>query len=215
MKLTILGASGGVGRELVTQAVERGHAVRAVVRRPTAFPAGVETSVVEDVTDVKQIAPLIADAQVVLSALGLRRRHASNPWSRIVSPIDLTSRFAAALVEAIREKGISPRVIVVSAAGVGESRPRMSGLLRWMFDHSNVGVAYADLDRMENVLRESPLDWIAARPVTLNHRQRSGKVREVEYYGATAQVSRADVAWWMLEQAQKNRIATRTPMIAS
>lgn len=38
MNLTIFGASGGVGRELVAQAVARGHRVRAIMRRPAPVP---------------------------------------------------------------------------------------------------------------------------------------------------------------------------------
>ena len=42
MKLALLGATGGVGREVLSQAVAAGHAVTAVVRNPAKLPAHVD-----------------------------------------------------------------------------------------------------------------------------------------------------------------------------
>ena len=39
MRLLIFGASGQSGRELVRQALERGHAVTAFVRQPSGIPS--------------------------------------------------------------------------------------------------------------------------------------------------------------------------------
>jgi putative NADH-flavin reductase len=216
MRLTIFGATGGVGRELVAQAIAAGHQVRAVMRRPTAVPESVESRLIDDVTFADAIRAAIADTDVVLSALGQRRRMPSNPWSRITSPIDLNERFAKALVEAIGVGPARPRVIVVSAGGVGDSRAKLGGLVRFMFDHSNIGVAYRDLERMERVLAASNLDWCAVRPTTLNNRKWTGRVRETDRYGLTHSIARADVAWWMLEHLKSDAAASnRTPMITA
>ena len=42
MKLTIVAATGGIGRQLVGQAVTVGHDVIAVVRDPGRLPAGAQ-----------------------------------------------------------------------------------------------------------------------------------------------------------------------------
>src|SRR4051794_16542792 len=42
MKLTIVAATGGIGRHLVGQALAAGHDVTAVARRPEAVPAGAQ-----------------------------------------------------------------------------------------------------------------------------------------------------------------------------
>jgi putative NADH-flavin reductase len=216
MKLTIFGASGGVGRELVQQAVDAGHEVLAVVRSnaTTPFDPRAERRVADDLRDTAGVADAVRGADAVLSAVGLRRRNPNNPWSKIVSPTDLTSRFAQSLVEVLPRESPSARVIVVSAAGVGDSRPKMSGVLRWMFDHSNVGVAYLDLDRMEMVLRSSSLDWMAVRPVTLTNGRRSGQVRIKQTYGLMDKISRADVAGYMLGVLNRPLDSERTPIIA-
>lgn len=217
MKLCIFGASGGVGRELVEQAGQAGHQVRAVVRDGSsiAVKGDIEVVSVSNVTSVDVIGRAVAGCDAVLSALGLRRSNPNNPWSRVVSPVDLTSRFARALVDSLLRENPSARVIVVSAAGVADSRPHMNAVLRWMFDHSNIGIAYADLAKMEAVLQSSPLDWTAVRPVTLTNGKPTDRVKVIEHYGLFSKIRRADVAAWMLEQLSAPARPTRTPMIAN
>jgi len=51
MRTLITGASGFVGRALVTELLRCGHAVRAVVRRPAEFPAGIEAVNAGEITE--------------------------------------------------------------------------------------------------------------------------------------------------------------------
>lgn len=217
MKITLFGASGGVGRELVSQAADADHHVRAVVRSSAA--AGVDpraqVMVVDDLTSHDAVAQAIHGADAVLSAVGLRRRNPNNPWSKLVSPADLTSRFAQVLTQTLPRENAAARLIVVSAAGVGDSRPHMSRPLRWLFDHSNIGVAYADLAKMEAVPRASSLNWMAVRPVTLTNGRGRGQVRTVQNYGLMNRIARADVAAFMLRALADRSDPGRTPMIAS
>ena len=79
MNLTILGATGGTGRELTRQALERGHEVTAIARHPERLelPTGDQPDsgrlhrVPADALDPGQIAAALKGAQVVLSGLGL------------------------------------------------------------------------------------------------------------------------------------------------
>ena len=71
MKLLIVGATGGTGRHLVTQALERGHQVTALVRRPSrAEPRPGLTSAVGDVLDPGSLDRVMQGQEAVLSALG-------------------------------------------------------------------------------------------------------------------------------------------------
>ncbi len=200
MKLLVLGASGGVGVHVVAQAVQAGHTVMAVVREGTPFdpPAGV-TVVRDDVLREGALAAVVPGHDAVLSSLGLKRRHVWNPWSAPTSPPDLTSRAARLLVAAMSAAGVS-RVVAVSAAGVGDSAPRMNPVMRGLVGWSTIGVAYRDLAEMERVYADAPgIDAVCLRPVTLTNGPRTGRVREVDHFGATMRISRADVAFAMLE----------------
>lgn len=202
MRLLILGASGGCGRWLARLAAERGHDVAVVVRPTTIFdaPAGV---VVHrgDPADAALLDRVLPGRDAVLSALGLRRAGRS-PWAPLLSPPDLTERVARALVPAMRAHGV-PRLVAISAGGVGDSRERLGWPVRRLVATANVGVAYRDLERMEGVLEASGLDWLAVRPVTLAGGPPRRTARAVPRYGLASLVRRSEVAAWMLDAVER------------
>ena len=77
---------------------------------------------------------------------------------------------------------------------------------------ANVGIAYRDLTAMERVFADSGLDWCCPRPTRLTRGPRTRRVKIVESFPMTAAISRADVAWWILEHAAQP-IRERTLMI--
>ena len=93
MKVVIFGAAGGVGAHLVELAVQAGHEVTAVSRKPMPLPAGTR-AVTADVLDADIVDRAVAGQDAVLSALGIRRVSQTNPWSPLASPPDFTERTA-------------------------------------------------------------------------------------------------------------------------
>lgn len=75
MRIAVLGATGKVGHLIVEQALERGHEVVALVRRPAAYSPP-QRGAVEvrraDVTDPGSF-PGLDDVDVVISALGISK----------------------------------------------------------------------------------------------------------------------------------------------
>ncbi|MDV7216720.1 NAD(P)-dependent oxidoreductase, partial [Streptomyces prunicolor] len=68
MKLTVFGATGGIGQEIVRQALASGHEVTAVVRDParlTVRGAGLEVFRA-DLTDPEAVRPAVAGRDAVL-----------------------------------------------------------------------------------------------------------------------------------------------------
>jgi putative NADH-flavin reductase len=212
MKLVAFGASGNCGAHFVRLAAAHGHQVTAVVRATTAYepPAGVAVAR-GDVLDAAFVAGVIRGQDAVMSALGMRYKH---PWARRESPDDFTSRATAHIIAGMKAAGVA-RIVLISAAGVGDSRPRMNLPMRLMLRVSNVGKAYADMERVEALLRASGLDWQAIRPTTLTHAPRTGRVRVVDGYPVTAQIPREDVATFMLAELESPEIAHRTPIITA
>lgn len=210
MHVIVFGASGHVGAYFVRLAAERGHRVTAVVRGQTQHetPSGVEL-VRGDVLDPAFARSVVPGHDTVVSGVGMRYAH---PWAKRRSPDDLTARATANLVGAMRAAGVR-RIAIVSAAGVGDSRPGLNVTMRVMLAVSNVGVAYADLERAEAVLRESDLDWQAVRPTRLTHAARTDRVRLADRFATTGSIGREDVAAFMLRELEQPAFTSRTPLI--
>jgi uncharacterized protein YbjT (DUF2867 family) len=216
MKVLILGASGGCGKWVTQLAAERGHSVTAVIRTQTPFslPGGAH-EIRGDVLASGFLDNVLSAERydAVVSCVGIRRKRPWSPWSRLISPPDLTKRLATLLIPAMQQHG--PRkLIAISAAGVGDSASRMSKINAWLFANSKVGIAYRDLEEMEKRLAASELDWQAVRPATLTNGKLTNGAREIDFYGATTRISRADVGAWIVNQLDRP-ISNSTPMIAS
>lgn len=210
MNVLVLGASGGVGRHVVRLAAEQGHALTVVSRTALEVPAGVRL-VVDDVARPGCLDAVMPGQQAVLSSLGIKRKNPANPWSALASPPDFSSRTARLIVDAMRAHGVR-RVIAVSAAGVGDSAPGLNLVMRVMLATSRVGDGYRDLEALERVYAGSGLDWCCPRPTRLTNGPQTGRVRVIDDFPMTAAISRADVAWWMVEHLA-GPLEPRTPTI--
>jgi hypothetical protein len=117
VKIAVLGATGQTGRLVVDQAVERGHEVFALVRRPAAAPWSGGVHVVQaDVTVPSSVLAAVADVDVVISALGVVK--GQDP--RILSD-------GAAVVASSGK-----RVVWLGALGAGATTGKLGGLNDWL-----------------------------------------------------------------------------------
>lgn len=212
MKLFVLGASGATGRRVLAEALKRNHTVVAHVRKslniqgPTYVRGDMDSDAVKD---------KLAGTDAVISCLGLRRKSAKNPFSALVSPDDLLESTIRSLVPVMHDVGVR-KLVCISAAGVGDSKWKVNLPFRFVIAISKIGVAYSDMNQMENVLSNSGLDWMAVRPVTLTDDEATGRVNTVDYYGMSSKISRADVAKYMLDRvSEPGSFLNRTPMIAN
>lgn len=204
MKLTIFGATGGIGRHLVDQAIAAGHDVTAVARNPDSLPAQVRPVRADLATaEPATLASAVGGADAVLSALGPRSK----------AEYGIATTGTRAIVGAMQAAG-TRRVVVVSAAPVGTvatpRRPRPPKhdpgdgfVVRHLLSPLITAALrdlYADLALMEDLLAGSGLDWTAVRPPRLTNKAATGAYRTA--YGRNVRrgltVSRADVAHLML-----------------
>lgn len=198
MRLAVLGATGGTGRNVVDQAVAAGHKVTAVVRDPARLDlAAPELEIVSaDVLDPDALEPPLTGSEAVISCLGAR------------SKVD--AGFAASshrsVIRAMHGAGVS-RILAISAAPVappgdpGEG-PVTRVVLKPMM-RAFLGPVYADLEGMEEYIRESGLDWTILRPPRLTGKPRTGRYRTAtnQQVRGGSSISRADLADAMLRAA--------------
>jgi len=204
MKLTIVAATGGVGAELLKQAVAAGHDVTAVVRNPGKLSRQVRTVTADlAAADPAALESAIARPDAVLSGLG--------PHSN--ADAGIASQGTRPIVAAMKATGVR-RIVAVSAAPVGTvpsmSRPSPPKhdpgdgfFMRHLFSQiakARFGKVYDDLAQMEDILAGSGLDWTVVRPPQLTDKPLTGSYRTA--YGQNLRgglsVPRADVAHLML-----------------
>ncbi|MFK4089334.1 NAD(P)-dependent oxidoreductase [Kribbella sp. NPDC020789] len=206
MKLTVFGATGGIGQHLLDQAVTQGHDVTAVVRDPAKL-AGRPVHVVQAAdlatAELDTLLPGVEGADAVLSALGPPNNAAAG----------VASKGTTAIIAAMRTAG-TRRLIVVSAAPVGTTPsparphpplhdPGDGPFLRYLMYPIIKAVLrsqYLDLAVMEDVVRDSNLDWTILRPVQLTDKPATGTYRTAvgQNLRGGRYVARADVAHAML-----------------
>jgi len=203
-KLTIVAATGRVGRQLLEQAVAAGHDVTAVARNPGKLTRQVRT-VTADLAAANPAAleAAVAGADAVLSALGPH----SNADAGIAAP------GTRSIVAAMQATGVR-RIVVVSAAPVStvasagnphppKHDPGDGFFMRHLFSRiasTMFGKVYDDLALMEDILRDSGLDWTIVRPPRLTDKPPTGAYRTAVDRNLRGgfSVSRADVAQLML-----------------
>jgi putative NADH-flavin reductase len=197
MRLAIFGGTGGTGRCLIEQALERGDTVTALVRQPDALgELGAKIHVVAgDVLDPGDVAATVSGAEVVFSALGIgMHRHATVVYSHGTTNV----------LDAMRAEGVR-RLMVVSTSSLEIPAPtRFAEWLLSQFLHRLLSKPYADMALMEQRVRESAADWTLLRAARLTNGRRTGGVYRTATNGRLGgcwSISRADVADYLLRHA--------------
>jgi len=206
MRVLIIGASGGTGRQLVHQALERGHEVTALVRNPSKLDMQHERLTVTqgNVLDYPAVAAAVEGQQAVLSALGHKR------W---ILPSTILSDGTKNVIRAMEAHGVR-RFVCETSLGVGDSRGRL-GLYYTLFTIPVIVFFYfRDKERQEQNIKESSLEWVIVRPGQLTNGRKRGVYRhglQVGHWLWTVRISRADVADFMLNQLTDDQYLHSTP----
>ena len=191
MKLFVIGATGRTGREIVQQALERGHYVTAFVRSPESMTLKNDrlTVLKGDAMDENQLFEAMQNHDAVLSALGPRK---------VFKPSSLLHDSALATTRAMKRAGVK-RLLVLSAAAHFPGIPNriVSFVLR---SHMR------DSRAMEEVVQVSGLDWTIARPPRLteedytSYRRREGAAPKMGFT-----LARKAVAAFMLDAIEQQK----------
>jgi uncharacterized protein len=192
MHIAVLAASGGTGHQLALQALERGHTVTAIARRP----AGLELPVSErlfrtagDVRDAASIARAVGAADVVVSGLGVVRGE----------PSGILLAGANALIQAG-----PPRIIWLGAFGTGPSAARASAFARGVMGLA-LRAQMSDKVAADSAMLSAGATVFHAGPLTngpLSTTYRVVELSDVPRRLFAASISRATVASAMLDSAE-------------
>lgn len=199
--ILIMGATSGIGRCALDEAVRRQLSVRAMARSADSLTA---TEFVEpfkgDATAPEDVARALEGTRAVIYALGITERLAML-WEEET----LFSETTRVLIDAMSAAGVS-RLVVVTGFGAGRSKTAMSWVEK-TGHRAILGKPYADKDRQEALIEASSLEWTIVRPVILTKGARYEDyrvLRDPETW-RNGLISRASVAHYLLDAVEEGR----------
>ncbi|MFN2421779.1 MAG: NAD(P)-dependent oxidoreductase [Gemmatimonadota bacterium] len=208
-RILIVGATGGTGRQLVAQALKRGHSVTALVRDPSKLQ--LEHSRLRvlrgDVLDYASVEAAVSGQDAVISALGHKR---------YFYPTRILSDGTRNILRAMEAHGVH-RLVCQTSLGIGDSAGRMGLYYTFLVIPFVVPLYFWDKTRQERLIAESQADWVIVRPGKLTNAEARGRYRHGSRVGnfiGTVRISRADVADFMLNQLTDDTYLRAAPGVA-
>jgi len=210
MKIAIFGATGETGRQLVEQALAAGYQVVAYVRNPSKLNTKHEnlTIVQGELADQAIIERAVSAADAIISVLGPRRGSKGKPITRGLQNI----------IEAMKKQGVR-RLNISSTLSARDPNdlPDFKAKALVSLVKLTMHAAYEEIVSVTDTVRKSDLYWTIVRLITLNNNPESGKVR-VGHLGkgeVGLRISRADLAEFLLKQAQDTKYLRQAPVISN
>lgn len=206
MNILVIGATRGIGRQVVLQALTAGNQVTAMARRLVSLPEGKRLRPVQgDILDEAAVQTAVAgqDAVVLTVACG--------PG---LTPVSLFSNGTAHVLRAMRHHGVD-KLVCVTGIGAGDSR----GHGGFFYDRIILPVLlrgmYADKERQERLVRDSGCDWVIVRPGFLTNGPLTKTYSVYTHLAGVraGRISRADVAHFILGQLEHMHHRHTTPLV--
>ena len=191
MRIAVLGASSGIGRELVLQATAAGHHAVAVARSIGSEAAGNVTPIKGSILDRVVAEQAVTGADAVAWCVGVKTLGPA-----FLRTVTVFSEGTRRVIQAMNGAGVN-RLAVITGIGAGESRGHGGLLYDWIGLPLIVGAIYADKDRQEAIVKASDLDWTIVRPTLLTNGPHTGDYRvltTLEGVHGGGRISRADCA---------------------
>jgi putative NADH-flavin reductase len=212
MSIVVSGANGPTGRLLVAHALAAGHQVIAVTRRPDKFPQQHPNLTVAraDVLDASAVEGVVSGADAILSTLGA-------PYGR--KQVAVYSVGVRNILTAMERHQVRRLVVVSSSA----TNPKPYADAGFFFNRVvqpfvvNVlgKTVYEDMRRMEELIRNSEVDWTIVRPSGLFDADFVSDYELAENHIAGRFTARSDLAAAMLAQIDDERYVRKILAIAT
>ncbi len=211
MKIAVFGSTGGIGRHIVEKALEKGYSVNAYARNKDKLHLEDKSLniFIGQVDNYQQIKNCITDCDVVINALGISMKPGVVDNSSIIAHENI--------IKAMKELGVT-RLIDWSTPTIKSEKDKNSfitivpGVLAGIF----LSNAKKTLVNVANQVLTSDLEWTIVRFMAPKNTPFTGDVKIG--YGDTKMsfnISRADIAYFMLEQVESDKYIYEMPIIGS
>ncbi|MDO3642684.1 MAG: NAD(P)-dependent oxidoreductase [Mucilaginibacter sp.] len=155
MKIAIFGATGNIGSRVVTEALNRGHDVTAVMRHPEDYTQIHDHLYVTkgDIFNSQDVEAAVFDHDAVVSAYNFTKGATPSTIVEIAVP----------LLNGLKQAGVR-RLIVVGGAGSLEVAPGVQLVDSPGFPEEFKPAALAHRDALKEYQKEKEIDWTYISP---------------------------------------------------
>jgi putative NADH-flavin reductase len=199
MKLLVVGASRGIGLEILKQGVSAGHQISAIARSPESISLSSETLKIikGDILDKHTVDEAVKGQDAVCITIGIKPTR---------QPVSVFSEGTKVVVEAMKNHSCKV-LLCITGLGAGDSRGHGGFLYDKIINPLLLKRIYEDKDRQEEIVRNSGLEWTIVRPGFLTNGPITGKYLVLnDMNGVKAKkISRADVADFILSEATQRK----------
>jgi putative NADH-flavin reductase len=207
MNVLVLGATGRLGRRIVTQALAAGHDVTAMVRNPAKVKLKHERlRVIQgNAFDSNALDRALQGQQAAIYSLG-RSLH--------FLPTRFFSDSTRILIAAMEKQRVR-RLVCVTGIGAGDSWGHGGIIYDFLIYPLITRPTYKDKDRQEELIRRSALNWVIVRPASFAHFSLGRKLRvATNLKGVTIRsVTLADTAQFVVQQLTSDQYLGQTPLV--
>mgnify|MGYP003636899402 CR=1 FL=1 len=217
MKILILGATGRTGKWILAEALEQGYKVNCLVRKPEEINQNHSALKIYKGSpeSISELESALKGCDAIISALNISRK-SDFPWSKLRTPKTFLSDVMKNIITLSTKIKID-RIVVCSAWGVADTEKEIPLWFNWFIKNSNIGVAYKDHERQENLLKSSTLNWTIVRPSGLVDLSKSQTI--IESYNNEPKpkitISRKSVAEFMVQTLSDEKLIGKAPVISA
>jgi uncharacterized protein YbjT (DUF2867 family) len=209
MKLVVFGATGLTGGLVVSQALERGHEVTALVRDPSRVSLSHPRLTVlgGSPTAPDDVERCIRGADAVIHCLGIGGKGDGRPTT-------LVSDSVKVVLAAMANHGV-PRIVCMSNVGAGGSGTWFANrivvplFLRWLLP------IIEDKDRMEEVIRASSVEWVSVRLPNIVEGPEKPLRLSQDGRGIGLSITASSTARFLLEQVTSSDWVRSAPSVSN
>lgn len=211
MNITIFGANGQIGQQLLNIALQNGDTVKAVVRREGVIEMTHPNLqvIVANYNDEVQVTEVIADQNVVISTLGPNL----NGGRKVTS---LPIRDAHEVILRVMEKTGVKRFITLATPAIksAQDKKQIATILPAIMPKLIFPPGHAEMKGVEALVKGSKVDWTVVRIINPNVKtDGNGYTTSLGDSKAKFNVSRKNTAQCMYDAIRKHEWIGKMPIV--
>jgi len=194
MRVLLFGATGKTGSLVVDRAIAEGHQVSVLVRDPAKLKSTSALVFTGDATNPSDVLRAVPGHDAVIDTIG-----GTTPWKAT----DLETTSARNIIAAMQANA-TPRLIVVSMLGIGDSRAQAPWWYRHILMPTFLRGDTPDKTNVEAAIRASGFEYVIVRPPILTNGPATHSAYILPANATGHKISRADLAIFLVQQLTDN-----------